>query len=69
MYKVMIYKDSWTGFWCARKQYDIGKWSVPYMFSWCSENLRYKLIEDGEEEENIYIGNQDELKNNEVNNG
>lgn len=54
MYKVMIYKNI-DGLWCARKQYDIGKWGIPYMYSWSSNSLKYKLVEDGEDERDIYV--------------
>ena len=67
MSKVMIYKNV-DGMWCARKQYEMGKWSVPYMFSYSSNSLKFKLVEDGEEEDNIYVCEEKNINKDEENN-
>ena len=55
-YKCVIHKLS-GGLWCACKVYEDATIGSDYAFALKPSIVQYKLVEDGEDEENIVVEN------------
>lgn len=51
-YTMLIYKHE-NGLWCTQKEFSNGEKSAPYFFAVSPLAVKFKLIEDGEDEDNI----------------
>ncbi len=56
LYTINIYHDSErSGLWCARKIYEDESRGVPYCFGESSDVVLFKLENDGEDRNNIFV--------------
>ena len=61
-YTMFIYKHE-NGLWCTHKEFSNGEKSPPYFFAVSPLAVKFKLIEDGEDEGNIiYDGDLNKMK-------
>lgn len=61
-YWVTVYQDKNSGLFCAKKVYETNS-GVPYMWGCCAVEVVNKLIEDGEDENNIHIFDESKIAN------
>ena len=61
-YWITVYKDKESGLFCAKKVYKTYS-GAEYMWGYSAEEVKYKLVQDGEEEEKIRIFDQNKVIN------
>ena len=60
-YTILIYKHE-NGLWCGHKEFENGEISPCYFFNMSPLVVKMKLIEDGEDERDIFYEKDNKMK-------